>query len=78
MRKTENELQYFKEMQLSDNEKKKIISSMAESAEKREFLSSTSKWKLSPDEVFVTCLNDNNDKIGKPINNYLNIFFVLG
>ena len=26
------------------------------------------------DELFVICLNDNSDKIGKPIKNYLDLF----
>ena len=69
-RKTEKELQRFQEIQISDDERKKSISRLAESVESGEILSSSSEWKISSDELFVTCLNDNNEnKIGKPIKN---------
>ena len=41
--KTEKELQHFQDMQISDNESKKSIFSLAESVESGEILSSTSK-----------------------------------
>ena len=66
--KTEKELQYFQEMQISDDKNKKSISSFAESVESGEISSSNSEWKIGLDELFVTCLNnDSENKIGKPI-----------
>ena len=61
-------------MQISDDESKKSISSLAESVESGEISSSSSEWKTGSDELFVTCLNDNSDKIAKPIKNYLDLF----
>ena len=62
-------------MQISDDESKKSISSLAESVESGEISSSSSKWNLSQDELFVTCLNpDTKTKKGKPIKNYLDLF----
>ena len=54
-------------MQISDEESKKNISSSAESVESGEISASSSEWKIGLHELFVTCLNDNSDKIGKPI-----------
>ena len=52
---------------------KKILA--VESVEAGEISSSTSKWKLGSDELFVTCLNDNSkNKLEKPIKNYLDLF----
>ena len=46
------------------------MSSVAESVESEEISSSSSKLKKCLEELFVTCLNDNNEnKIVKPINN---------
>ena len=43
--------------------------------ESGEILSSSSKLKLGLDELFVTCLNSNEEnKIGKPIKNHLDLF----
>ena len=42
-RKTEKEVQHFQEMQISDNESKKSISSFAESIESREISVSSSE-----------------------------------
>ena len=43
--------------------------------ESGEISASSSKWKTASDEFFVTCLNSNsNNKIGKPIKNYLDLF----
>ena len=62
-------------MQISDDESKKSVSSFAESVESGEISSSSSEWKTGSDELFVTCLNDNSEnKIGKPIENYLDLF----
>ena len=55
-RKTEKELQHFQEMQISNDESKKSVSSLAESVEKGEMSSSSSKWNLGSDELFVICL----------------------
>ena len=74
-RKTEKELQHFQEMQISDDERKKSVSSLAESVETGEISSSSSEWKIGSDEIFVTCLNcDSKNIIGIPINNYLDLF----
>ena len=43
-RKTEKELQHFQEMQISDDESKKSVFSIAESVESGEISSSSSKW----------------------------------
>ena len=75
-RKTEKEIQYFQEMQISDDKSKKSISSFTESVESGKILSSSSEWKIAPDELFVTYLN-NSDKIAKPIKNYLDLFIIL-
>ena len=57
-------------MQMSDDESKKSISSFAESVESGKISASSSEWKMGSDrELFVTCLNDNGDKIAKPIKN---------
>ena len=53
-------------MQISDDESKISISSFVESVESGEILASSSEWKMGLDELFVTCLNDNSDKIAKP------------
>ena len=45
-RKTEIELQHFQEMQISDSESKKSVSSFAESVESGEVSSSGSEWKI--------------------------------
>ena len=47
---------------------------MAENVESGEILSSSSEWKIGSNKLFVTCLNVNSDKIGKPIKNYLDLF----
>ena len=60
-RKTENELHHFQEIQISDNESKKNVSSLAESMESGEILSSSSEWGLGLDNLFVTCLNENSE-----------------
>ena len=56
-------------MQISDDESKKSVSSFAKSVESGEISASSSEWKISSDELFVTFLN-NSDKIAKPIKNY--------
>ena len=68
-RNLEKELQHFQEMQISDDESKKSISTFAESVESGEISASNSEWKTGSDELFVTCLNDNSDKIANPIKN---------
>ena len=77
-RKTQKELQYFQDMQLSDDDSNHSVSSKAESTESTEsgeISSSCSEWSLDSDrELFVTCLNDNSDKLKKPIKNYLDLF----
>ena len=62
-------------MQISNDESKKCVSSLVESAESGEILSSSSKWKIGLEELFNTFLNhDSENKIGKPIKNYLDLF----
>ena len=62
-------------MEISDDESKKRVSSLAESVESEEIWSSSSEWKISSDDLFVTCLNSNSEnKTGKPIKNYLDLF----
>ena len=62
-------------MQISNNETKRSVSSLAESVENGEISSSNSEWKKGSDELFVICLNsDSENKIGKPIKNYLDLF----
>ena len=58
----------------SYNESKKSVSSLAESVESGETSSSSSEWNTGSDKLFITCLNDNSVKIGKPIKNYLDLF----
>ena len=73
--KTYKELQHFQKMHITDNESKKSVSSLAESVENGEILSFSSEWKMGWDELFVTCLNrDNDNKKGKLIKNYLDRF----
>ena len=61
-------------MKISDNESKKSVSSLAESVESGEISASTSEWNLGSDEIFLTCLNiESENKIGKPIWNYLDL-----
>ena len=63
-------------MQIFDNKNKKSVSSFAESVESGEILSSSSEWKTGSDELYITFLNcDSKNKIGKPIKNYLDLFF---
>ena len=48
---------------------------MAESIESGEISSSSSEWKIGPDDLFVTSLNDNSEnKIEKPIKNFFDLF----
>ena len=55
-------------MQISDNESKKSVSSLAESMESGEISCSSSEWKIGSDKLFVICLNcDSKTKIGTPI-----------
>ena len=62
-------------MQISDDESKKRVSSLAESLESGEISSFKSEWNLGTDKLFVTCLNhDSKSKIGKPIKNFLDLF----
>ena len=56
MRKTEKELQHFQKIKIPDDESKKSVSSLAESVESGEILSSSSEYKIGSDELFVTCL----------------------
>ena len=73
--KTEKELEHFHEMQISDDEKKRSVSSVAKSVGSGEFSSSSSEWHLGSDKLFVTCLNhDSENKRAKPIINCLNLF----
>ena len=66
----EKELQHFQEMQISDDESKKSVSSLAESVKSGEISYSIAELKTGSDESFVTCLNCNSEnKIGKPIKN---------
>ena len=62
-------------MQISNNESKKSVSSLAESLESGETSASNSEWKIGSDELFVTCLNcESENKIGKPIKYHLDLF----
>ena len=57
-------------MQISDDESKKSVSSLAESVESGENSSPISEQKSGPDELFVTCLKcDSKNKIGKSMKN---------
>ena len=67
------ELQHFPEIQISDDEWKKSMSSLTESIESGEFLPSSSEWKLHLDDLYVTCLSRKN-KIVEPIPYYLDLF----
>ena len=53
----EKELKHLQEMQISDDDSKNSVSSLAESVESREFSFSSSEWKMGSDELFVTFLN---------------------
>ena len=62
------DLQQFQEMQISDDESKKRVSSLANSVESIEISSSSSEWKTDSDKLFVTCLNNNSEnKIGNQL-----------
>ena len=62
-------------MQISDDESKKSVSSLAESVESGEISSSSYEWNLDLGELFVTCLNcDSKNKIEKTIRNYFDLF----
>ena len=61
-------------MQVSDDESKKTVSSVAVKVENGEISSSSYKWNECLDAIFVSCLSDNSDKIGKPIKNYFDLF----
>ena len=77
-RKTEQKQQHFQEIQISDDESYKSVSTLAKSMESWEILSSSSEWKISSHELFVTYLNfDRKNKIGKPIKNNLNFLLIL-
>ena len=66
-------------MKISDDESKKSVSSLAESLESGDISYSCSECKTGSDELFDTCLNDNSEnKIGKPIKNYLDLFIDTG
>ena len=56
-RKTEMELHHLQKTYISDNKSKKSVSSVTESIESGEISSSSSKWNLGSDKLFVTCLN---------------------
>ena len=49
-RKTEKEHLLFQDMKISDNERKKSVSSLAESVESGEISSSSSEWKTGSDK----------------------------
>ena len=61
-------------MQISDDESKKDVSRLTESGESGEISASSSEWNSASDELYVTCLNDNSDKLGKQIKIYLDLF----
>ena len=69
-RKTEKELQHFQEMQNSNDECKKNVSSLAESVESGQISSFCFERKIDSSKLIGTCLNDNGDKMRKLINNY--------
>ena len=61
-------------MHISDYEKKKSVSSVAERIERKEISSYSSEWYLEMDELFVPCLNNNSKNIiAKTIKYYLNL-----
>ena len=70
------EFQHFHELRISDYESDDTsLCRVAESVENGEIMSSSSELKKGSQELFVTCLNrDSKFKIGKPINNYLDLF----
>ena len=62
-------------MQISDNKSKNSVSSLADSVESGEILSSSSEWKIGSNKLFVTCLNNKSEHIkGKSIKHYLDLF----
>ena len=74
-RKTEEELQHFQEMQISDDKGKKSVASLTERMESGEISYSSSKWNSGVNELFVTCLNwDSKNLLEKPIKNFLDLF----
>ena len=74
----EKEFHHLQEMQISNDESKKCVSSLVESAESGEILSSTSKWKIGLEELFNTFLNHDSENKIKPIKNYLFFLLILG
>ena len=65
-RNTLKEVQHSQKIQISDDESKTKILSLAESVESGEISSSSSEWKMGSDELFVICLNENSEiKIAK-------------
>ena len=66
---------HLQKMEISVDEYKMSVSSMLESVESGEIMSLSSKWNLGLDILFDTYLNNNSEnKIEKPINNYLDLF----
>ena len=57
MKKPRKNCSIFHEMQLSDDRRKKGVSSVAENIESGEILSSSPKWNLGLDELCIKCLN---------------------
>ena len=73
-RKTEKELQHYQELQNSDDKSKKSVSSVAESVESGEILSSRNEWNTGSNKLFVTYLSNNENKLEKSIQNNLDLF----
>ena len=74
-RKTEKDVQNYRELQISDNEDdKKSIFSVTERVESKVISSSSSEWKRCSDKLFVRCLSSSKNKIEKQINSYLDAF----
>ena len=62
-------------MQISYDESKKSVYSLAKSVERGEILFSSSEWKIRSDELFVAYFNENSENKIKLIKKYL-FFFV--
>ena len=62
-------------MQHLDNKSKKSVSSVAKNVQSGDILSSSSEQSLCPErELFVICLSSSENKIGKAIKNYSDLF----
>ena len=62
-------------MQIFDNKSKKSDCILVERVASEEISSSSSKWKIGSDKLFVRCLNrDRKNKLEETMKNYLDLF----